>query len=90
MVNEADLKRPLVPLKVAKASLELHLGIIPGRVGSCRVGSNSDYKSISDQLPAETELGNIGRGAKGDYQKYHITLADARVNSQKASNPRIS
>ena len=32
-----DLKKPLVPLKVAKASLELHLKIIPVRVGSVRV-----------------------------------------------------
>ena len=37
-VNEADLKRPLVPLKVVKASLELHFGTIPGWVGSVRVG----------------------------------------------------
>ena len=55
----------LVPLKVAKASLELHLGTIPGGVGSGHVrgvGSNSDYKAISVQLqlqlPAGTELGN--------------------------------
>ena len=55
----------MVPLKVAKSSLELHLGTIPGRVGSGRfgwVGSNSDYKAISVQLqlqlPAGTELGN--------------------------------
>ena len=39
LVNESDLKRPLVPLKVAKAILELHLETIPGRVGSVRVGS---------------------------------------------------
>ena len=32
-VNEDDLKRHLVPSKVAKASLELHLGTIPVRVG---------------------------------------------------------
>ena len=60
LVNVDDLKRPLVPLKVAKPSLELHLGTIPGRVGW--VGSNSDYKAISVQLqlqlPAGTELGN--------------------------------
>ena len=41
-----------------------------------RVGSNSDYMAISGQLQLEliagTELGNIGRGAKGDYQKYYI------------------
>ena len=30
---EDDLKGPLVPLKVAKPSLELHLGTIPGRLG---------------------------------------------------------
>ena len=60
LVNKDDLKRPLVPSKVAKASLELHLGTIPGRVGWGR--SNSDYKAISVQLqlqlPAGTELGN--------------------------------
>ena len=37
-VNEDDLKRPLVPLKVAKASIELHLGTIPSRCGSVRSG----------------------------------------------------
>ena len=52
-----------MPLKVAKASLVLHIGTIP--VGSVRVGpgrSNSDYKAISVQmqlqLPTGTELGN--------------------------------
>ena len=66
LVNINDLRRPLVHLKLAKASLELHLGTIPGRVGSVgvgSVGSNSDYKAISVQLqlqlPAGTELGNI-------------------------------
>ena len=55
----------MVPLKVAKFSLELHLGTIPVGVGSVGVGwggSNSDYKAISVQLqlllPAGTELGN--------------------------------
>ena len=52
--------RPLVPLKVAKASQEVHFGTIPGRVGWGR--SNSDYKAISVQLqlqlPTGTELGN--------------------------------
>ena len=50
----------LVPLKVAKARLELHLGTIPVGVGSG--GSNSDYKAMSVQwqllLSAGTELGN--------------------------------
>ena len=32
-VIKADIKRPLVPLKVAKASLELHFETIPVRVG---------------------------------------------------------
>ena len=44
LVNEDDLKRPLVPSKVSKASLELHLRTIPGRVASAGlgwVGSNS-------------------------------------------------
>ena len=35
---EEDLKKPLVPLKVAKASLELHLETIPVRVSPGRVG----------------------------------------------------
>ena len=39
MVNEDELQRKLVPLKVAKASLELHLGTIPGGVGWGGVGS---------------------------------------------------
>ena len=60
MVIEEDLRRPLVPLKVSKCSIELHLGTIPGRVGW--VGSNSDYNAISVQLqlqlPTGTELGN--------------------------------
>ena len=30
---EEDIKKPLVPLKVAKANLELHLETIPVRVG---------------------------------------------------------
>ena len=38
LVNEDNLKRPIVPFKVAKSSLDLHLGTIPGRVGSGRVG----------------------------------------------------
>ena len=38
LVNEVDLKRPLVPLIVAEASLKLHLGTIPGRVGSGGLG----------------------------------------------------
>ena len=39
LVNEDDLKRPLVPLKLAKASLKLHLETISGRVGSVCSGS---------------------------------------------------
>ena len=38
LVNEDDFRRPQVPLKEAKASLKLHLGTIPVRVGSGRVG----------------------------------------------------
>ena len=60
LVNEDVFKRPQVPLKVAKAKLELHLGTIPAWVGPVR--SNSDYKAISVQLqlqlPTGTELGN--------------------------------
>ena len=65
MVNEDNFKRLLVPSKIAKANLELHLGTILGRVGSGGVGSvrsNRDYKAISVQLqlqlPTGTELGN--------------------------------
>ena len=53
LVYEKDLKRPLVPLKEAKASLELHLETIPGRSGPGRSGSvrsNSDIKANSVQL----------------------------------------
>ena len=53
LVNESDLKRPLVPLKVAKTSLKQHLETILGRVGPGRVGlgrSNSDNKADSVQL----------------------------------------
>ena len=53
LVNEDDLKRPLVPLKVAKAILELHLETIPGWSRSVRVSSgrsNSDNKADSVQL----------------------------------------
>ena len=57
-VNKADIKRPVVPLKVAKASIELHLETIPARSGSVRSGSvrvgpglsNSDIKANSVQL----------------------------------------
>ena len=66
LVNEDNLKRPLVPLKVAKPSLELHLETIPVGVGWGRVGwvwSNSDYNAISVQLqlqlPTGIELGNM-------------------------------
>ena len=38
-INKADLKKRLVTLKVAKASLELHLGTIPARLGPGRSGS---------------------------------------------------
>ena len=38
LLNEDDFKGPLVPLKVAKSSLELHFGTIPGRLGSGRLG----------------------------------------------------
>ena len=38
LVNINDLRRPLVHLKLAKASLELHPGTIPGGIGSGGVG----------------------------------------------------
>ena len=53
LVYEEDHKRPLVPLKEAKATLDLYLETIPVRVGSVRVGSgrsNSDIKADSVQL----------------------------------------
>ena len=53
-------------IKVANGSLVQHMGTIPGRVGSGRVGSarlTCDYKAISVQLqlqlPTGTELGNL-------------------------------
>ena len=56
----------LVPLKVAKVSLELHLGTTPGLVGSGLVrscGSNSDYKAFSVQMQLQVltgaDLGNF-------------------------------
>ena len=65
----------LVPLKVGKARVELHLGTIPVGVGSGGVGSggsNSDYKAISVQLqlqlPTGTELGNIPLRVRGQLQ----------------------
>ena len=39
LVNEDDFNRPQVPLKEAKATLELQLGTIPGRSGPGRSGS---------------------------------------------------
>ena len=60
-VNKADLKRPLVPLKVAKASLELHLETIPGRSGSVRSGPIVILRlTQSSCAGAGTELGNCG------------------------------
>ena len=53
LVNEDDFYRPQVPLKEAKATLELQLGTIPGRSGPGRSGSvrsNSDIKANSVQL----------------------------------------
>ena len=56
----------LVPLKIDKSSIELHLGTILGGVGLVGFGlvvSNSDYKAIlvqlQLQLPAGTKLGNM-------------------------------
>ena len=59
-VNEADLKRPLIPLKVAKARLELHFGTIPAWVGSVRVGPIVILKlTQSNCAGTGTELGKI-------------------------------
>ena len=51
-------------IKVAKGSIVQHMGTIPARLGSGRVGSGRltcDYKAISVQLqlqlPTGTELG---------------------------------
>ena len=58
LVNVDDLKRPLVPLKVAKACLELHLGTILARVGSDRVDPIMILRlSQSSCTGAGTELG---------------------------------
>ena len=38
LVNEDNLKRPLVPFKVTKTSLERHLGTIPGGLGKVGLG----------------------------------------------------
>ena len=55
-VNKADLKRPLVPLKVVKASL--HFGTIPAWVGSVRVGPIVILRlTQSSCARAGTELG---------------------------------
>ena len=47
-------------ITVAKGSILLHMGTIPGRLGSVRL--TCDYKAISVQLqlqlPTGTELGN--------------------------------
>ena len=37
LVKDDDIKSPLVPLRIAKASLELHLDTFPARVGLGRV-----------------------------------------------------
>ena len=58
LVYEEDLKRPLVPFKEAKATLDHYLETIPVRVRSVRVcsgrfgsvRSNSDIKADSVQL----------------------------------------
>ena len=56
--KETDLKRPKVPLKVAIASLELHLGTIPGRSGLVRVGPIVIIRlTQSSCAGAGTELG---------------------------------
>ena len=69
LVYEKDLKRPLVPLKEAKATLDLYLETIPVRVGSVRFGSVR-FRSVrvgpivilrltqSSWAGAGTELGN--------------------------------
>ena len=46
---------PLVPLEVAKASQELHLGTIPVRLGWVG-GKNPTSVQLNFQLPTETEL----------------------------------
>ena len=59
MVNEDHLKRPHVPLKLAKASLELHLEAIPGRVGLVLFGPIVKIRlTQSSCAGAGTELGN--------------------------------
>ena len=55
-VNKAGLKRPLVPLKEAKASIKLHLGTIWARSGPVRF--NNDIKAQSSFAGSGTELDN--------------------------------
>ena len=58
-VNKANLKKPLVPFKIAKAILGLHLGTIPARVGSVRSGPIVILRlTESSCAGAGTELGN--------------------------------
>ena len=54
LINEDDLKRPLVPLKLAKASPKLHLETTPGWVGPGRFGPIMIIRLLS---PAVLGLG---------------------------------
>ena len=57
LVNEDNLKRSLVPLKVALASLELNIGTIPGLVGPGHVGLvQVGPKVIKRLYPAQLDL----------------------------------
>ena len=71
---EEDLKKPLVPLKVAKASLELHLETIPVRVCPGRVGPIVILRlTQSSWAGAGTELGNISNPKNNFVPKNRVT-----------------
>ena len=72
---------PIVPLKVAIASLELHLGTIPGRVGPGGSGPIVILRlPQSSCAGAGTELGNMqlsqGKILRNCYSKLLIFIRD--------------
>ena len=88
MVNEDDFKRPQVPLKVAKAKLEPHLGTIPVRVGPIR--SNSDYKAISVQLQRLENFSNYIEGRQLRINKTKQAGAElCQAQTQLSSSIRL-
>ena len=70
-VNNADIKRPLIPLKVKKASQELKLETIPDQVGPTVILRLTQ----SSCAGAGTELGNYKIF-------YNISRSDKRIYSE--------